>query len=214
MKENNFIFLKVGKEDNIRKLYEYGELYFEKISYFQKLEGDLFRGDPDEGIWRVSQAAKTKIGAQVEDGKDQMSWIGPGEGLIGQIKMGFPDIGEIGISCFSKARLKDEMILVNENMRQLGTHAIAFYNSKIFIERIIAYAKENEFDFQLEKVEYVDRETYSGPMGIFRKFKEYELQNEIRFVIYNMRAPLTMTLGTFKGISQIIDLRNAQIIEK
>jgi hypothetical protein len=120
---------------------------------------------------------------------------------------------EIGICSISQAKYENGNVYFNENMANFGSHGIAILNPKEFLDRVVKYAKTNSISFESKVVEYVDGNTYNGEMGIFRKMKEYELQNEIRFAVYNRPAPFKMMLGSLKDISGIINIKNANIIE-
>jgi hypothetical protein len=203
---------KIGNEDNMRALMEKGELYFAPLSYFKRVEKNKFRGDENEGLFRMSQADQVIIRIQM-DGEDEVSQLDQSSGLIGQVKMAFPDVEEIGICSMAKVNLKGEYILFPEEMKSFGTHAVAIYNSRAFLDRVLEHSEKNSIGFESGNIEYIDGETYSGEMGIFRKLKDYEYQKEVRFVVHNKAAPFKMAIGSLKGIAQLIKVEDMQIMD-
>lgn len=76
-----------------------------------------------------------------------------------------------------------------------------------FLRRARAEAVRRKLDLQSGLVQYVDRSTYRGPMGFFRKFSSFSYQSECRLVLLpGTVKPYSLRVGDLSDIALIGEL--------
>jgi hypothetical protein len=88
-----------------------------------------------------------------------------------------------------------------------GDAFAALINGDEFLGRVKAAARLNGISIKLGLVEYVDRATYNGPMGVFRKFSDFGYQSEFCIAISSeMNGPFSLRVGGLSDISVVGNL--------
>jgi len=97
---------------------------------------------------------------------------------------------------------------VGERNFKFGDTFVLILNPIEFLNRVKRAASQREIEIHHKLVEYVDREKYNGPMGPFRKFKEFFYQNEFRILVSppESQCPYILNIGDISDITEQGDL--------
>lgn len=198
--------MKFGAADHMAELLQHGRLYMHPISFFKALESDVSRGDQHEGLsrcWRVDSAR-----LEVRQGDE---WLNVG-GIVGQLLLR-DQRAEVGnIYCVYALRGSHAEAFfdghcarpVDVDSLRLGDSVVVFTNGAEFMHRVRAAAKLERLDLSYDLVEYVDRETYHGPMGPFRKFSTFTQQSEFRILAKPELLPARiLSVGPLADIAMV-----------
>jgi hypothetical protein len=167
-------FLKLGQSQHIEDLV-HGKMYMNPLAYFVKLEGDAIRHDAREGQAFWMQPDKVVLSIKL-DGKYM-----PIPGIRGPIAQSNP--GDLAQNVFCMYALRSScraVERVDPRNSSFGDTFAAFTNGDEFLRRVQAAAQKNGHHVEWSPVEYVDKASYSGPIGIFKKASEYSYQSEFR----------------------------------
>jgi hypothetical protein len=85
----------------------------------------------------------------------------------------------------------------------LGDTAVIFLDIVEFLRRVTDAAHQQGHRVSYNLVEYVDRKSYTGPMGLFRKFSNFADQSEHRIAILpGLGRPLSLHVGSLEDITR------------
>jgi hypothetical protein len=155
-----------------------GELYMKPLSYFAGVESDACRRDRREG-----QSAWLPRGSVL-----QVELNGKYETVPGIRELAFMKDGALNANVFCMYALRASVAAekcVPADVLDFGdTFAFIGEGNNEFLRRVRAAALHTGQDQLATKlVEYVDRKTYHGPVGIFRKDAQFCWQNEFRIAL-------------------------------
>ena len=197
----------------MRQLYEEGHLYFNTFKYFKELEEkDDGRGDKDEYI--SAHYAGEKISNISIDliPSDNPNKVFTAKGGV-DFKMTSLDYGNdkqfthlYSLSTIDiNWALQNDIIIDERNFAEKKDYAVFIYNFDEFLNRVEKKIKEySDYCYEFGKIEYVDKETYFGDMGAFRKFNKYAYQSEYRIANFfkgDVAKPKSLYIGSLKGIA-------------
>lgn len=171
-----------------------GNLYMNTPEYFSVLEAaDLVRSDTDEGIHTSLQPIEVSI--RNEKGE----WI-PIAGLMNPIIYRTEEAAAYNMYCMYGIQ---ELIIepLDERNLAFGDTFVAIKNANEFLSRIEKAADKIGRECHHSLIEYVDRVTYEGFMGPFRKFSSFGYQQEFRIVLLGGDgSPTTLSIGDIRDI--------------
>lgn len=191
-----FALLKFGKQEHIEQFVHEGLIYMNSLSYFKAMENDMVRMDKHEGADYSIQADGAKLRMEVNGEKVYVGTV------RGPIVSSNNDDSITNVFCmyaFPKSTLEKS---IDPRNFAFGDTFVLLEDGDEFLRRVHAMAKKENMDLKQGLVEYVDKATYSGPMGIYRKFSNFEYQREFRFsVITGKKAPFCFRIGDITDIS-------------
>lgn len=212
-KTNSFqpvVILKYGQLEHLQDLLLNGNIYVNSIEEIRKheteKEGD-FRNDPLEGIRNFHSFRPTKIILQSVLNKDKEPiilhpenikyWEKP-EKILGNICSFY------GIT--TKDFINNELIPIDEKMKEFGTHFILIKNFDEFIKRInIAIEQTIRTTWHYGFVKYFNEENHVGEVNLFNKRSRFEYQKEFRlYVAAKTSEPIFIKIGSIEDIATII----------
>lgn len=196
---------KIGQRVHMEDLLKNGTLYMNPLSEHSTFEENKVRGDEHEALFRLVQAKQCRIFAQIdgEPASERME-INSTTGLIGQVKFGFPDMLTIPTySMFFPEFDKKGRVYFDQRLWEFGDTIVVVEDEEEFFKRLLKARDDQGIKLEATHISYVDKESYSGEMGFFRKLKEYEYQAEWRCMAHCSKAPLPFKLGSIEDIAKI-----------
>jgi len=193
--------LKFGRYEHIASLLKLGTIHMSTLRTFIKDE-DNWRNDSKEGL---SFLARTK---RVETRLE-----GPYEVRITTEeeieKINRNDLDK-PIYCMSHLTNRGD---IDRRFIEKNEAVCIIRDFSEFLRRIKrVLEKEKSIDFESRKVEYYD-DKYSGEIGLARKRKIYESQNEQRFIMHSKSEDFQFSIGSIEDIATIVDLRKKEEAE-
>jgi len=170
--------VKFGKRQYIDQLVQ-GFLYMNTLDYFIRSEGDPTRHDPDEGLTWVKQADGGKLQLSVGD---EYQDVGT---LSGPVRYRRDESDKANVFCMYALL---ESVLSNtppihlDNM-QFGDTFAVLMDFDEFMRRVKRAARPLGQGLEWRLVDYQDHNTYSGPLGLFRKSSRFKYQSEFRIAL-------------------------------
>jgi hypothetical protein len=192
-----YAFVKFSKKEHLESLREKGTIYMNTLGYFKKLEG--MSGDKNEGMDNFYQGTKMKA-VIIPHGEGDAA---PIEGLKSMGSQKGEDMAR-NVFCLH-AITNTEPELHPGNLKR-NDHALVIINPHIFLQMFENAANEQRVGFRCGFVKYVDRKRYHGKMGCFKKFKEFENENEYRILKKEPTGkPFVFEIGSIKSISELVE---------
>jgi hypothetical protein len=173
-----------------------GNLYMNSAAYFKTLESDGgVRADSDEGLESAFQVKELSI--QDKDG----TWV-PIGGLTGPVRYWTDESANFNMFCLYLLTDQADAHFDDKNLG-FGDTFVVLTNFPEFIRRVRAAAEALGRTCNHGPIEYVSREHHNGPMGPFRKFSDYQFQNEFRIVLKGGESSATtLSIGDIRDICQ------------
>jgi hypothetical protein len=171
-----------------------GNLYMNTPKYFATLEAaDLVRSDTDEGIHTSMQIKEVSIR------NEQGEWV-PIGGVINPVIYRTQDATTYNMYCMYGIQELIEDPLDDRNIA-FGDTFVAITNSNEFLRRVKEAVDKEGRTYEHSLVEYVDRETFDGFMGPFRKFLPFAYQQEFRMILFGGDgSPMRLSIGDIRDI--------------
>lgn len=206
--------IKFGKEKHIKD-FQKGLMYINPISFYEKIENNNSIGDKDEGLSYYLQPEEITltIDNHVIDSND----------IARPIQLRINKEGNINIFCmyaitFNKLVEHNLDFILDGRVKNFGDYSLVITNGNKFLERLnnaienINKTKEKKIGMYgkgFGLVEYVDKETYHGEIGVFRKFRKYEYQYEFRLALEvpnelrGKKGEFRLKIGDISDISKL-----------
>lgn len=189
---------KFGKREHIEQFVNEGLIYMNSASYFRKLEKDPVRKDELENATYSLQANGAKLRME-KDGiwVDVATIIGPiitSDGL------------DSGTNVFCMYAFRESFCnsLIDPRNFEFGDTFAILKDGDEFLRRVRETAKKENVELEQGLVEYIDRSTYNGKIGVFRKFSNFAYQSEFRLaVVTGQETPFLFRIGDMSDISMI-----------
>lgn len=200
---------KFGKGEHIEEFVNEGHIYMNSLRYFRKLEKDIVRKDRNESASYSLQANGATLRSK-QDG----NWVDIGI-IDGPIISSDGSDRETNVFCMYAFRESASKSLIDPRNFEFGDTFAILRDGDEFLRRVRETAKKENVELIQGLVEYVDRKTYNGRIGAFRKFSEYAYQSEYRLaVVTGKEAPFSFRIGDISDISMIGSLAelNSRII--
>lgn len=165
--------------------------------FFNLLDrSDSVRFDSNEGVSHAWQVAKV----EVQNAEGQYVEVG---GIQNPVIHRARQVTGINIFCMYAFAVSKEMQMDSRNLG-FGDVACVIHNSTEFHQRIKNSVLRDGKSLKFGPITYVDRETYHGEMGPFRKFNEFEYQNEYRFALYGGNGqPTRLEIGDIRDVVRL-----------
>ncbi len=204
-------FIKFGSYEHMKAFYEKGEMYFNTFQYFKNLEKtEDGRGDKNEyaSVHYAGEGIKNltlKIFSNedpdnifyLEGGKDLKTFTldyGDDKEFTHLYSFSYMDVDWI---------LENDLLIDSRNFAKGKDYAVMIYDINKFNDMFLNKIKELKLAVSGNIVEYVDKNTYSGEIGAFRKFKDYEYQNEFRIAVnFNSSEPQKIYIGSLNKVAK------------
>lgn len=172
-----------------------GKLYLNTNTFFGKIDSsDTVRFDPLDGIDQSLQVKEISIAAPGEN------WT-PIGGIINPVGFRSSESERLNILCMYALSDQHDKPFDNRNLK-FGDVAVLIGNPIEFMRRVKSTAATLNKEVIPKHVEYVDRCTHHGDMGPFRKFSDYNYQNEFRIVLTNGTGnPCRLQIGDIRDIA-------------
>jgi hypothetical protein len=127
--------------------------------------------------------------------------------IVGGLEFSHPDTQEANVFCMYAFRASQAGTLIDPRNLGFGDTFVIFTNTDEFLRRARAEAQRRSLELKSGLVEYVDRRTYTGKMGVFRKFSEFAFQSEARLALLpGTGAPYSLRLGSLSDIAMLASL--------
>ena len=195
-----YAFVKVGQKNHLESLQKDGLLYMNTLGYLRKIEG--MSGDKNEGTMDFFQGKKIKLVILPHSRQDPF----PAKGLISMQSSYSPDLKK---NVFCMHAITDDYSALDEKNFERSSHALVIFNPQEFLELLNAAVSKDKADFYYGFVEYVDKKTYHGQMGCFKKFEEFKYENEYRIMRnYPTGKPFPFTIGSLEDISELVKVKD------
>jgi hypothetical protein len=184
--------IKFGKRKYIEEFINNGIIYMNPLSYFKSLEHDKPRSDKHEGASYCMPANGSTL---LIDGVPMAT-------IAGSII--FKNEALTNVFCMYAFRESASRSLIDPDNFEFGDTFAALLDGDEFLRRVLEVANREKMQIKYELVEYVNKETYKGEMGIFRKFSEFAYQSEFRIsIVTGKDAPYILRIGDISDITKI-----------
>lgn len=152
-----------------------GHLYMNSLEYFAQLEDDALRSDPNEGAHYARQIKEISI-------KDEGGNYVPIGGIINPIVFRPRERSGINVFCLYGLSFPDGFPIAPKNFN-FGESCVVLTDPQEFLNRVERAPLPEGRKFHRDRVQYVDRTTYDGPLGLFRKLDDHNYQQEFRLAV-------------------------------
>lgn len=208
-----FALIKLGEYEHMRQLYEEGHLFFNTFKLFKEMDKAADgRGDENEYVsahYAGEKISYIPIDAIPLDDPNKKFTANGGTDLkavtldFGNDKR-FTHLYSLSSIDINWA-LQHDLIIDEKNFAPKKDYAVFIYNFDEFVNRVENKIKElPDYDYEFKPIEYVDKDTYFGEMGAFRKFNDYAYQSEYRIANYfkgDATQPKSLYIGSLEGIA-------------
>jgi len=190
--------MKFGKKNHM-EAFQSGELFMNTLKYFQTLENCEPRGDKDEGLSAMYQVNGATFSRENDDGE----YVPIGT-LINQMQYRSKDSANINVFCMSAIQVKPKKQEIDKRNLKFGDTFVLLLDPTEFLTRVKGAAEKRGIKVYHNLVEYVEREKYHGPIGPFRKFREFSYQNEFRIIISRKsQESYKFNIGDISNITEL-----------
>jgi hypothetical protein len=182
-----------------------GHLYMKPLSAFKIMEADQLRADRDEALDYSVPASGAQLSAE-RDGK----WLPLGT-LTGALRFAGQELRKVNVFCMhivlvSRCESHPEQLIDPRNF-SFGDTFVVFTDADEFLRRVRAETSRRNLQLESAAVQYIESNSYNGPMGLFRKFSAFDFQSEYRLAILpGTGQPYSLHIGSVADITQIAKL--------
>ena len=202
---DSFLLIKIFEESEFRDAFMNGLIYMNNIGYFNELEknnqsktsqNDAARADRADGVnYFLRTTGDTHWVFEPNDKGEWLYMERPGlpndNRYLIQAKIGRQDNAEKKLFCMYTLwgdSVNKKFLKVDDDIKNFGEYAVLIYNTPLFVERIKEKAKQLNLKQGFLKfgfVDYIDENATTSvtQMGVFRKFKRFQYQNEFRICL-------------------------------
>lgn len=202
MQHNRILGLfKFGKRNHMEELVREGHLFMSSLSKIIAMETDELRADKNEALSYILQSE----GAELHMERDGQ-WM-PIDSITGPFRFRKSESDSVNVFCMYAVR--DTLVepLVDQRNFRFGDAFVVFIDGDEFLCRVRAEAIKKGIEIVDDSIEYVDQASYTGPMGIFKKFSSFSYQSEFRIAIPNgNRQTFSLRVGNLSDIARIGNL--------
>ncbi|SCZ01721.1 hypothetical protein [Flavobacterium caeni] len=192
--------LKFGSEENIKNLFEKGEIYMNTIQTFKEFDKPGI-GDKYEGTVEILNIKDAKLTFKFPDNPITVNspsmqlWKNIG-GHVGNIYSTY---------AISNLLLKRKSVhTVDKRMLQFGTHCIIIKDVEKFIFSILAKLDEKGITHSHNLVRYCNYSKNNHEVTLFKKSHLLSYQKEHRIIAYTQNnEPLKFEIGSMHDYAEI-----------
>ena len=174
-------------------------MYMQLLRNYVDIEHDQI-GDPDEGLsYSLIHDVKVEVdGVEIEE-------------VIGPVRLVDSTEYNPYIFCMYSLvfeNIKTERNTIDSRCLGFGDHAVVVKDRREFLKRLrLVFEKDCVSRLNGALVKYVNRESYNGEMGAFRKYDNYDYQLEYRYVWENSglnATAVTLKIGDLSDIAVLV----------
>jgi hypothetical protein len=191
---------KIGRADYMEDLVKNGVVYMNTAGFFRDLDKVDPRHDPDEGASFCTQATGATLAVEKNGKFEDIAT------LTGPIIHTPDDLREANLYCLHVRRESDldkEFCLAP---LKFGETAVFILDVGKFLGRVADAVHRQGRLVSYRTVEYVDRASYNGSMGLFRKFATKAAESEFRIAVMpGASGPLSLTVGPLTDITVTVE---------
>jgi len=200
--------LKLGERQYMEELLLEGHVFMNTVEYFAKLDASSSRCDRDEGTGYCKNA-----GGAILKMEHEGDWQTLGT-LSGAIRFHEKGLAATNIYSLHGKTESDYGTVFELKNLGLGDAYVLFFDANEFLRRLERGLANMDRRLSWRKVEYVDRRSYTGPMGEFRKFKEKSAEQEVRIAVQpGSGEPLSLRLGNLSDIAVVGSTEERLLLE-
>ncbi len=203
--------IKFGTYEHMKAFYEKGEMYFNTFRFFKDLEanGDG-RADKNEysSVHYSGKGLDSCSFKMFPEGHEEEAIELSRENGFKSLTLDFGKDKEYShlysMSSIDIIEVLENDLLINPmNFAPAKDYAVVIYDTETFMSRFLDIIKEKyHCNYQCAHIDYVDKNTYSGEMGVFRKFSDFSYQNEYRIAVnFNTDKPMKIYLDSLEHIA-------------
>jgi hypothetical protein len=175
-----------------------GFLYMNTLEHFVKQEANSIRRDPNEGTSHMKQARGATLKVEIAGAFESVGTI------PGAIRFRRPDDLRTNIFCMYALRASAANARVDERNFGFGDSYAVLRDGDEFLRRVVEAARKSGHEVKYHSVEYVDENSYSGPMGPFRKDSRFSFQSECRIGLFpGTGEPFRLHVGDLSSLVTI-----------
>jgi hypothetical protein len=187
---------KIGAAEHMTDLVKNGHVYMNTAAYYSELDTTNARTDPDEGASYFKQATGGIFWREVD------AKFAPIGTITGPVIHRRDDLNGANLYCLHARRRSSYNQAFRLSSLGLGDTAVMFLDIGEFLRRVTEAAHQAGHRVSYQLVEYVDRDTYNGPLGLFRKFSKFADQLEHRIAILpGVGGPLSLHMESLEDIT-------------
>lgn len=202
--------LKFGKKSDM-EAFQKGILFMNTLEHFQKLECCEIRGDKEEGLSAIYQAKGGTLSRQNNKGV-----FVPTGTIVDKVRYREKNSAYVNVFCMYALQFYPQKQYIDKRNFTFGDTFVLILNPIEFLNRVKRAATQKGIAVHHNLVKYVDRERHNGPMGPFRKFKEFSYQNEFRILVSlpDLQNPYILNIDDISDITEQGDLSYENVNSK
>lgn len=200
MKTTISFLLKFGKEENIKNLFDSGEIYMNTIRLFQKYDQEGI-GDKFEGTSKITNFFDGQFELKIQDKPLTFN------AKHFQLRESFE--GHFG-NIYSTYAISDNVMRkkvvhsINKRMLNFGTHCLIIKDVERFIQAILKNIEEKGFDYESNMVRYRIFDNNNHELSLFDKSHKLSYQKEHRIIAYTKKEePLIFKIGSMHSYADL-----------
>lgn len=196
--------VKFGSEENIKNLFEKGEIYMNTIKTFKEYDKQGI-GDKYEGVVKIHNSNNSILTLKF-----------PNNPLtINPTKLQFWEsyTGHIG-NIYSTYAISDLLVRrksehrIDKRMQIFGSHCVIIKDVMGFFEKIFKVLQEQKIEYSHNIVTYRDFNKLNNKISLFDKSHLFSYQKEHRIIaMTNDDAPLKFEIGSIESFAEIYTSR-------
>jgi hypothetical protein len=199
--------LRFGEKDHLEQFRSEGQLYMNTLEYFNRLEtADAVRGDPSEGL----NASHPLRSMQISISLERVGGRLPLTAVSGRLRFGDTRAAEINVFCLYAVTGKKNMVVDDRMLKFGGDAAVIILDVPEFVRRVHKALDTRGWPYESALIDYVDKESHSGPMGPFREYADRNYESEFRIAVHSkLKRPIDeLKIGDLSDITQIGNARD------
>lgn len=195
------MFLKFGKENDLKDLIENGTIYMNSLQFFRTIEDEELRGDSYEGVIEIinTPPGDFEIPSLGHKGKHQgMHMKKVHEEILGNI---------YSLYCISSHGWENPQdFFMDQKIKKFGSHCVIIKDNVRFLELITQKLDELKAKYHHGFIDYYDKNRINRKVTLFEKPLEFEYQKEFRFYVdRNSSDAFKFSIGNIEDIAELVD---------
>ncbi len=192
--------LKFGSEENIKKLFENGEVYMNTIKTFKEYDKQGI-GDKYEGVFKINNYTNSVITLKIPNNPITLNTT-----KLQLTESHKEHIGNIysTYALSNKLVLKKETHKIDKRMLIFGSHCVLIRDVKGFLDAIFFELKKQNIEYRHNIVKYHDFSKRNHDLSLFDKSHLLSYQKEHRIIALTQDdCPLKINIGSLKEYAEI-----------
>lgn len=195
------MFLKFGKEKDLKDLIENGTIYMNSLQLFRTIADEGLRGDSYEGVIEIinTPPGDFEIPSLGYKGKHQgMHLKKAHEEILGNIYC---------LYCISSHGWdKPEDFCMDQKIKGFGSHCVIIKDNVKFFDLVTQKLDSLKIKYHHGFIDYYDKYQINRKVSLFEKPLEFEFQKEFRFYVERESTePFKFSIGNIEDIAELVD---------